>query len=425
MTGRSRGAGGPTGLGSLSLVRVMAHVRLLGNKLRSNYWLLPALCLAGAVLLATVLVEVDEGLQRRGAAWAFAGGPDSARSLLSTIATSMMTLTALVFSITMVVLQLASSQFSPRALHTFLRDRQNQVTLGVFLATYVYALLALRQVRGTDAAISHFVPGMTITVAFVLVLVCVGLFVAYIHHISTSIQVSQIVRRIEAKSRALVERRYPVAASGVVDEPVPSVPAGSDTIACSRAGTVVTVDVPKAVRLATELDTVVHVLARSGDFVVAGQSLVACENPVDDGERLLGVVQVAGRRDESDDATFGLRQLVDIAVRALSPGVNDPSTAVECLDRTHDLLRLLVVREYPQQVFHDDAGRVRVVFPQVPWDEHVGLVVDEIRLWGEDSLRVRARLQEIVDDLLHEAPPTRRAALLRRLPLFPEDLRIR
>ncbi|MBK6761924.1 MAG: DUF2254 domain-containing protein [Micrococcales bacterium] len=399
-------------------------MHLLREKLRTSYWLVPALCLIAAVLLSSVLVAVDEGLQRRGAQWAFAGGPESARSLLSTIATSMMTLTALVFSITMVVLQLAGSQFSPRALPTFLRDRQNQTTLGVFLATYVYALLALRQIRGADAVTSAFVPSITITVAFVLVVVCVGMFVAYIHHIATSIQVAQIVRRIEAKSRAVIEREYPLAATGVDDEPVPSAPAGCALLGSLRAGTVVAADVRGAVDLATELDTVVHVLARPGDFVAAGQPLVACERPGDHSERLLRVVQVAGRRDESDDATFGLQQLVDIAVRALSPGVNDPSTAVECLDRTHELLRQLSVRQYPQQVFDDRDGRSRVVFPRVTWEEHVGLVFDEIRLWGRDSLRVRRRLQDMLDDLLRAAPPARRNALRERLPLFQDDLRI-
>jgi hypothetical protein len=172
-------SGGPGGGGSVRRGRVVDGVAGLWRRVREGYWAIPAICVLGAAAVASALVQIDRGLQQRGFALVFAGGPDSARSLLSTISTSMLSLTALTFSITMVVLQLASSQFSPRAMATFLQDRQNQLTLGVFLATYVYALLALREIRGTEAPVDQFVPGLTIGTAFVLVLVSIGFFVAY------------------------------------------------------------------------------------------------------------------------------------------------------------------------------------------------------------------------------------------------------
>ncbi len=388
------------------------------RRLSGGYWVIPALCVVGAGVLSLVLVAVDERLQAQGLVLAFGGGPDSARSLLSTVSTSMLSLTALTFSITMVVLQLASSQFSPRAIPTFLRDRQNQLTLGVFLATYVYALLALREIRGTDAVVDTFVPGVTIGLAFLLVLVSIGFFVAYIHHIATSIQVGFILQRIEGQTRRVMQREFPGHDAEDAGE-APS-PGPNRHVVEAPGGVVAQVDVPALVRRASERGVVVRVLARPGDFVAAGVPLLVVEG--DGGEDDLwrkAVTQVA-RRDEHSDVTFGLRQLVDIAGRALSPGVNDPSTAAQCIDHLHALMRTLATSTYPPQVHLGLDGRPRVVTPQMGWSEHVGLVLDELRLWGADSPQVRDKLQRMVEDLLTVAPPARRMPLLERVPLFSE-----
>ena len=391
--------------------------------LQQGYWVIPALCVVGAGALALVLVWVDEGLQEKGVVLVFAGGPDSARSLLSTISTSMLSLAALTFSITMVVLQLASSQFSPRAMPTFLRDRQNQLSLGVFLATYVYALLALREIRGTEAPVDQFVPGLTIGVAFALVLVSIGFFVAYIHHIATSIQVATILQRIDDECRRAMRREYGDAdAKGDVPSAAPSSMSPSHVVEATRAGVLAGVDVSRLVDMARDRDVLVRVLARPGDFIPSGAPLLVVEGgTLDDVDWREAVVQVS-RRDELSDVTLGLRQLVDIAERALSPGINDPSTASQCLDHVHDLLRALATASYPPEMTCDEHGQLRLITPQVQWADHVGLVFDEIRLWGSGSLQVRGRLQRIVDDLLTVAPEGRRQPLLERLPLFSEPL---
>ncbi len=176
------------------------------TKLTAPYWVIPAVCVVGAGGLAALLIEVDKRLERERLTVAFTGGPESARSLLGAIAAPMLTLTALVFSITVVVLQLASTQFSPRVLRTFLQDRQNQLSLGVFAATFVYALVALRAVRGQDGLVDRFVPGITIAVAFGLVLVSVALFIAYIHRITQSIRVSNIIDRISTETQSAIDR---------------------------------------------------------------------------------------------------------------------------------------------------------------------------------------------------------------------------
>jgi uncharacterized membrane protein len=400
-----------------------------------GYWFIPALCVVAAGLLALILVQVDEELQSQGMLIAFGGGPDSARSLLSTISTSMLSLTALTFSITMVVLQLASSQFSPRAIPTFLRDRQNQVTLGVFLATYVYALLALRTIRGSDADVEQFVPGVSVGLAVLLVVVSMGFFVAYIHHIATSIQVGRILQRIEGETRRILKREYP--GDDLRDDDVEDLnfrddPKGGDAdrsrgsrrrrVEASTGGIVGEVDVSALVRVCTEADIVVRLLARPGDFVPEGAPLLVVLGEGGDDDALREAVGQVARRDDYSDVSLGIRQLVDIAERALSPGVNDPSTAAQALDHLHALLRTLATQSYPPQVHLDNDGRLRVITPRMRWADHVALVLDEFRLWGAHSLQVRAKLQVLVDDLLTVAPPTRREPLVSRLPLFTEPL---
>jgi uncharacterized membrane protein len=391
------------------------------DRLSDAYWPIPALCALVAAGLSLALVRLDEELQREGLSFAFTGGPDSARALLSTIATSMLSLTALVFSITIVVLQLASTQFSPRALRTFLRDRQNQFALGMFLATFVYALVGLREVRGQDGFVDRFVPGVTITVAFGLVLVSVALFIQYIHHIAQSIRVVTIIRRIADEATETIGRLHPERGPLAV-EPTPSLPPTARQVAADEPGIVASVDVARLVRMATEEEGTVALVPRVGDFVATGMPLFEVVGLDRREAELRAAVDLSAERSAHQDVAFGLRQLVDIAGRALSPGVNDPSTAVQCLDAIHDLLRRLVSRPYPPQAHRDDSGALRAVFPSPGWADHVALGLDEIHQWGAGSLQVRRRLQALVDDLVDVATDERRGPLLARIPLWPDPL---
>ena len=398
------------------------------ERVRDAYWPIPAACALVAGLAALALIQLDEALQREGLELAFTGGPDSSRSLLSTIAASTLSLTALVFSITIVVLQLASSQFSPRALTSFLRDRLSQSTLGVFLATFVFSLVTLREIRGQDGLVDRFIPGLTISVAFALAVVSVGMFVLYIHHIAQSIRLVNIVERIAEETRATIERVHPpppddddaqvTTCETEVDIDVDIVIDGR-VLAAPKHGIVAFVDTDRLVALAVEADAVVRVLPDVGDFVVAGAALLRVSGGDQADDELPGAVEVARERSARQDVGYGFRQLVDIAERALSPGVNDPSTVVTCLDQIHDLLHRLVSRPEPSRLHRDDRGRLRAIVPVQRWDDHVALAVDEIRHWGAGSLQVRRRLQAMIDDLLAVAVGDRRRPLLERLPLWP------
>ena len=188
--------------------------QLLRERLRAGFWVVPGACVVLAVLLALALVALDRRLQAE-LAFTFGAGPDGAREVLGAITTAMITFTGLVFSITIVVLQLTSSQFSPRVLRTFLRDRQTQYALGVFTATFVYAVMVLRTVNSGEDE-EAFVPAVATTVAVALLLLSVALFVAYIHHIATAMQASSIIAAIGAETRSSLEKRFPAGR----DEPV-------------------------------------------------------------------------------------------------------------------------------------------------------------------------------------------------------------
>ena len=381
----------------------------LADALRTGFWAVPAACVSVALLLALGLVELDRALDDGLGDVTFGAGPDGAREVLSAITTSMITFTGLVFSITIVVLQLTSSQFSPRVLRTFLRDRQTQLSLGVFVATFVYAVMVLRTVDSTDGA--RFVPAIATTVGVALLLVSVGVFVGYIHHIATAIQVSSLVRAVGDETRAGIERRLRV------DEPQrpASAPPGPPTrhVASHAFGVVTAVDDRLLVAAAHQADVVLVMRVELGQFVPEGAPLLEVhgDGPLDD-RAVARCVHLGKDRTMDHDVAFGFRQLVDVAERALSPGTNDPTTAVQALDELHDLLRRLATRPLPDGVHRDADDRVRLLTPGTRFEDFLGLALDEVDHYGADASQVQARLDVLLADLAAAALPQHRGAVL-------------
>lgn len=376
------------------------------DRLWGPFWAIPVACTIGALVAGLLLPRVDVGIGPQ-VPFIFPGGPDGARSALGTIASAMITATSLVFSITMVVLQLASSQFTPRVLGGFLESRVTQVALGVFVATFVFALTVLRSIRGEVDTSGPFVPQVSVTLAFVLVLASVGCFLAFIHHITSSIQVSEVISRIGEQTMAVVDRLYPEHDDGssLSAGPTWSPRPGTErtAIAASGHGRLAEIDYPFLIRQARKDDHVVVLTHQPGDFVAEGQTVAEVWNgPAD--ERLARRINRAVTLDRtpsmSQDASFGIRQLVDIAERALSPGVNDPTTATQVLDQLHHVLRELVRRETPRPYLADDDGAVRVVQELPGAVELTRLATTEIALYGKDSIQIPLRLRALFDDLL-------------------------
>lgn len=391
------------------------HRRRVLGAIRSKLWLIPGVTALGAFVAVRALVAVDHALQGDREAWfLFGGTTDGAREVVSTIASAMMTFTGLVFSITILVLQLASGQFSPRVLRTFLEDRNTHVTMATFVGTFVFAIALLPAIRSSTDDAGEFVPALSVFVVFLLVLASVGVFIQYIHHIAHSIRAVTIIKRVATETREAIENMYPEGAADHVGAPIAWRPTTAPRVITHRgtAGVLAAVEDEALLRLAHEADAVIEVVPMVGDFVVTGGVIVRCW-PAEARELACAAdaLTIQAERTPHQDPMFGFRQLVDIAERALSPGINDPSTAVQALDEIHDLLRRLVTRGFPSPVRIDREGTPRLVLPRPGWDAYVHLALDEIRQYGAGSIQIARRLRALLDDCLAVAPPDRRPPL--------------
>lgn len=367
------------------------RLRYLAGTLRSSYWFIPALMLSAAAVLAFVTVWVDRRLTPADMPvlqeLVYTGGTDGAREVLSAISASMITVAGVVFSITIVTLQLASSQFGPRILANFMRDRANQVTLGTFVSTFLYSLLVLRTVS-TEGA--NAVPHLSVTLAVMLAIASLSVLIFFIHHVSTTIQAPNLIQRITHDLQASVDTNLPAA-----DDPdLPSAPAVSQIasdfdlrareIRAPGTGYVQVINFDRLVHVAAEHDLVVRLLTRPGRFL-DGHTAFALAYPADRmteeaASQLRAAVGTGASRSQQHDVEFPIKQMVEIAVRALSPGINDPFTAGNCVDQLSAALSELAGRPMPPAEFTDKDGVARVhVREPLDFATLVGGMYDQIR----------------------------------------------
>lgn len=394
----------------------------LRDKLSTSLWLAPFAYTTFAGLLAALLVWIDHEKSGRLAAWlTYRGSAEGARAVLSTIASSMLTIAGLVFSITILVLQLASSQFSPRVLRTFLEDTVTQRTMGMLLGSFMYAMMVLPNVRSESDVAAAFIPGLAVFGALAWVLLSVGFFIRYIHHMAHSIRAVSVIARIADETRQAIARLYPCGAGGA-QQPPPELPPGLPTRTVHntlRPGVVISLDHDALLQMASSQDLVVAVIPALGDFVPFGAPLCRiwgnCEGDVDP---ICDCVVLADERTLHQDPMFGFRQLVDIAERALSPGINDPTTASQALDQLHDMLRTLVTRDFPSSYRADRSGRIRLILPRPDFPDYVRLSFEEIRTYGSTSVQVVRRMRHALEDLRTLASEERTPCLERELSLL-------
>jgi len=392
------------------------------ERIRTGLWFVPLVITTAAAMLAGVTIAIDHRVTA-GAPLAFDGDSGSATEVLSTVAASTLTFTVLVFSITILALQLASSQISPRVLRLFLRDRGSQAALGVFVATFLFAFIALQSVREGAGGRDQFVPGYTITVTFLLVVITLATFVYYVDHVAHAVRAVSIIESAAGETRAAIEANFPLTRPPVVTGDPPG---GTATmvIANRRPDVVVGFDEDDLVALAHQYQCVLRLLPQVGDYVPTAAPLVEVYGgdgrlPTD---TVLDHIGIGNERTMAQDVAFGFRQLVDIAEKALSPAINDPTTALQAIDRLHDLLRRLAGRPWPTGRLADDDGRLRVAFPVAGWDGLVLLSFTEIRLFGAGSMQVARRLRASLDDLLGCVPDDRRDVLEREMARLETDV---
>jgi uncharacterized membrane protein len=382
----------------------------LWDRLRSSLWFLPALMTLSAAVFAQATVALDsrvDGTLPDSLSWVYAGGAEGASAVLSTIAGSMITIAGVVFSLTLVALSLASSQFGPRLLRNFMRDRTNQATIGTFIATFLYCLLVLRTIRHLEG--DTFVPQISVTVGVVLAVVSLGVLIYFIHHVAVSIQADEIIARVAHEIAEGIERLFPehIGESAARPDPEGMLPADFETnstaVRAVEDGYLGFVDADELMSIATCEDLLVQVGCRPGHYLVADTILLRVHpsQRVDDRicERLQRAFVVGAQRTAAQDIEFSLSQLVEIAVRALSPGINDPFTAVRCVDRLSSSLCRLARRRMPSPYRFDAENQLRVVAPTTPFAALLDAGFDQIRQSASANVAVTIRLLEALTQI--------------------------
>ena len=364
---------------------------------------MPVLCVLVGAALSFGTIALDRAFDYEAIRSDFIGAPTAVTAILSTIAASMMGLTTLVLTITMVVVQLAMGQFSPRIVQRILRDKPSQVAIGLFVATFVHSILALREVTTNGDGSGH-VPGIAVVTAFLLVIVSIAVLVLYVHHIGRALRVSALIELVGRDTRKLVERLYPGETLPIRAQDV------SRVVSARESGVITAIAHERLVEEATRTHSVLEMVPALGEFVPAGAPLFRVRGAATDldEDRLCNALRLDDERTLDEDVAYGMRLLVDIAERSLADsGFQDPTTAVQAIDRLHDLLRQLIRRPFPDGVHRDAEGNPRLVLDEMTWDAYVHLAFDEIRMVGAGSPQVSRRLMSALLDLKTVAPADR------------------
>src|SRR3954453_5955956 len=340
--------------------RVLSHVR-------GSLWFVPVLCVGAGVVLSFATLWIDRQTGYTLVSQSLTGGPDASLSILSAVATSMVSLAALVLTITMVVVQLAMGQFSPRIVQPILKDKPSQFAIGIFVGTFAFAMLAMRQVLIGSAGPGR-VAGLTVVVAFVLVVVSIAVLVLYVHHIGRSLRVSALIELVGEDTRRLLDAQYPG----------PEEPRAVDPslVAATSSGVLCHVEFDRLVAAARDADCTLHLIPAFGEFVASGAPLLRVEGEVTPGQLddARDSIVLGLERTLDQDVAYGLRLLVDIAERSLSDSpFLDPTTAVQAIDRLHDCLRHIARREFHDGEFTDAEGVLRLTLRVMNWDAYVHL----------------------------------------------------
>jgi uncharacterized membrane protein len=401
----------------------------LWDRLRTSLWFIPTLMAVASAVLAIGLVRAQYWLpddwipETR---WLKTGDAAGARQILATIAGSVITVTGVIFSVTLVALSLASQQFGPRLLRTFMRDRGNQFVLGTFIGTFIYSMLVLRVVQEASDGQAN-IPNVAVTFAVVLALLALGVLIYFIHHVVSYIQAEVIVANVRRELHDTMRSLYP-------NEPDECEARDHDAAALAEltdalsdpwnvrttfAGYVRALDLPGLLELADEHRCVISITQRPGKFVLDDQTIAHVHpdhnHHADEGhdatthralaEEIRSCVIIGSSRTAEQDIEFSMSQLVEIAVRSLSPSLNDPFTAISCLDRLSEALVHLGRRETPKTQRCDVDGELRLLIDRPDFAGMVALAFDQIRQNARSKPAVIIRMLEliamIIDSLRH------------------------
>lgn len=407
----------------------MNRIVELWTSLRASLWFVPGLMLLSSIVLALLLIELDTRVDRE---WLtsyprlFGLGADGSRGMLTAIASSMLTVAALAFSLTLNAITQASGQFTPRIFRNFLRDRANQFTLGYFVSVFAYCLIVLRTIRGGDEV--KFVPSLGVFAGLLLALGGIIVLIFFIHHIAESLQITTILDNIVVETRNAIHSLFP-SPNDVVDEPERR-PADAEEwspVPSLSAGYIQSVDIGGLSKLAEETGVRFRMERTIGEFAGRASTLVSFANyrnselALDSKtiKRVNARFGIARHRTIEQDVGFGIRQIVDIALKALSPGVNDTTTAINCIDFLGEILSELAERPLQLQVSREEAQNVLV--RSADFEDYLQTAFDQIRLAARGNPAVFERLLSTLSFIAPFAKhESRRKALSRHVDLIAE-----
>ncbi|GGX61147.1 hypothetical protein GCM10011309_08760 [Litorimonas cladophorae] len=407
------------------------------NDLQSSYYFIPGLMVLGAILLAALTSYIDKNFDYSGAknlGWFYANKADGARAILTTIAGSMMTVAAVTFSITMVAVTSAAGQYGPRLIGNFMRDRANQVTLGTFTSTFVYCLLILRVARTGDGAdvenaVAEFVPNASLLVAMTLTLFSVGVMIFFIHHIPETLNVGNITGQVGRKLRKRINEMFPdnFGADSETSTNDHTVDLESYThenchaIKAEAEGYVQAVNEDGIMQWAIDHHAIVRLQFRPGDFAVKGNTLMqvwadeAGGKDIDDAalKALLGKYAMGQDRTEHQNVLFLADELVEILARALSPGINDPFTAINCINWFHSAISAMEGVTLPSPFRQDEDGKLRVIAYPVSFERFVSVICDQSRPYIATDRNVSIKMLTVLTELTAEATHPQHVEILK------------
>jgi uncharacterized membrane protein len=394
--------------------------------IRTNLWVVPTAVTAAALALFAVTYSVDRAAydgHLELPSWVLSGTADAARMILTTVAAALITVVGIVFSITIVALTLASTQFGPRMLRNFMRDRGTQLTLGAFVAPFCYAVITLVSVGGGPHG--DFVPHLSITVALVMTLVDVGVLIYFLNHISTMIQLPVVIAGIAGTLANEIAAQQRGGSFGLgasrgpsAEELLARLEESGAEIRTPRSGYLQVIRNEPLLRIATSAEAVIYLPYRPGHFLVSGQVMARVwpASAATFVEENLVRGHVTGPfRTLTQDISFGFDQLVEIALRALSPAVNDTFTAMTCVDWIGDCLCRISTSWRPQRIRRDATGQIRVIAYQADFDRLVERAFEKIRQASDGMPAVMIRQLDSLAKIIDQTPDhARRVTLLRQ-----------
>jgi uncharacterized membrane protein len=377
------------------------------SDLSTSFWFVPTLLAVGAIALSFATLALDATFKDATTfVFGYDRGTDGARTLLSAAASSVITVAGVTFSITIATLAQASSQFGPRLLRNFMSDKGNQLVLGTFTATFLYCLLVLRAINGTGS--TPFVPHISVSIGLLLAVLSIGVLIYFIHHVSTSLQADYVIATASRALNTTITRLFPENREQGREGHKQDIPEDFDRIASPvpavKSGYLQTFESEELTRLATKYDVLLRVECETGAFVVQGRHLVLLwpARQVDD--KLRSEIQraflIGIRRTTTHDIDYAIDQLVEVAVRALSPGINDPFTAMSCIDWLGEAFSQLEGRTLPSPYHYDEKGILRLITPSVTFQRLADAAFTQIRQAARTNPTVTMHLLKTIATMI-------------------------